>query len=81
MLDYDWFCQSITSAVRSCRQTSLENRRARCKSCFLTLLGFSVPLALMALLILGSVSRELLEMALGHEGTEALSLYLVSVQY
>uniref|UniRef100_A0A3P9BPU5 Si:ch211-11k18.4 n=1 Tax=Maylandia zebra TaxID=106582 RepID=A0A3P9BPU5_9CICH len=57
-----------------------ENRRARCKSCFLTLLGFSVPLALMAFLLLGALSQDLLEAALGREGTEALSLYLVSGQ-
>lgn len=56
------------------------NRRARCKSCLLTLLGFTVPLALMALLVLGVLSRELLEVALGPEGTAALSLYLVSVE-
>ena len=63
----------------SCRQTGAQNRRARCKGCFFALLGFVVPLALLALLVLGSLSRELLEMALGPQGTEALSLYLVSV--
>lgn len=61
------------------RQTARENRRARFKSCFLTLLGFSIPMALLALLVLGTVSKELLEMALGRQGTEALSLYLVSI--
>ena len=44
----------------------------------MALLGFVVPLALLALLVLGTLSRELLEMALGPQGTEALSLYLVS---
>lgn len=57
----------------------MENRRARCKSCFLSLLGFSVPLLLLFVLVLGSLSREVLELALGAEGTETLSLYLVSV--
>uniref|UniRef100_A0A8C4YYS9 G domain-containing protein n=1 Tax=Gadus morhua TaxID=8049 RepID=A0A8C4YYS9_GADMO len=47
---------------------------ARCKGCFMALLGFVVPLALLALLVLGTLSRELLEMALGPQGTEALSL-------
>lgn len=70
----------LISLPSSRRQTSVGNRRARCKSCFLTLLGFTVPMALMALLVLGALSKELLEMALGHEGTETLSLYLVSVQ-
>lgn len=32
----------------------------------------------MGLLLLGALSQELLEMALGRQGTEALSLYLVS---
>lgn len=32
----------------------------------------------MALLVLGAVSQELLEALLGREGTETLSLYLVS---
>lgn len=58
--------------------TSSSNRRARCKSCLLTLMGFSVPLALMALLLLGALSKELLELVLGRDGIETLSLYLVS---
>lgn len=58
--------------------TSSSNRRARCKSCLLTLLGFSVPLALMALLLLGALSKELLELVLGRNGMETLSLYLAS---
>ena len=37
-------------------------------------------MALMALVVLGVLSKELLEAALGREGTETLSLYLVSVQ-
>lgn len=64
-----------------CRLITSENRRARCKSCFLTLLGFSIPLALLAFLVLGTMSKELLEVALGREGTETLSLYVVSVDF
>lgn len=41
------------------------------------MLGFIVPLALLALLVLGSLSKDLLEVALGPKGTEALALYLV----
>uniref|UniRef100_A0A8C6KBW4 Si:ch211-11k18.4 n=1 Tax=Nothobranchius furzeri TaxID=105023 RepID=A0A8C6KBW4_NOTFU len=78
--DCELISEAITDKLSTDRQTTFDNRRARCKSCFLTLLGFSVPLALLALLVLGSMSQELLEMALGHQGTEALSLYLVSVQ-
>lgn len=45
----------------------------------MTLLGFSVPLALMALLVLGTLSKEMLDLALGPDGRETLSLYMVSV--
>lgn len=76
-------CELITEAIANTldndRHITSENRRARCKSCFLTLLGFSVPLALMALLVLGALSKELLEVTLGAEGTEALSVYLAPV--
>ncbi|TKS91782.1 hypothetical protein D9C73_026019 [Collichthys lucidus] len=75
--DCEIISEAITDTLVNDRQTSVGNRRARCKSCFLTLLGFSVPMALMALLVLGTLSKELLEMALGREGTETLSLYLV----
>ncbi|KAM9541539.1 uncharacterized protein ACWYII_039060 [Salvelinus alpinus] len=76
-------CELITKAIADTlshdRQTSVDNRRARCKGCVLALLGFSVPFMLMAALVLGSLSRELLEMSLGHDGIEALSLYLAPV--
>ncbi|CAB1341341.1 unnamed protein product [Coregonus sp. 'balchen'] len=76
-------CELITEAIADTlsqdRQTSVDNRRARCKGCVLALLGFSVPFMLMAALVLGSLSRELLEMALGDDGFEALSLYLTPV--
>lgn len=72
---------NVTLAPLWCRLTTSENRRARCKSCFLTLLGFSIPLALLAFLVLGTMSKEVLEVALGREGTESLSLYVVNVYY
>ncbi|XP_034449954.1 uncharacterized protein si:ch211-11k18.4 [Hippoglossus hippoglossus] len=74
--DCELISEAVTDTLSNDRQTAVENRRARCKSCFLTLLGFSVPMALMALLVLGILSKELLDVALGHEGTQALSLYL-----
>jgi len=43
------------------------------------MLGFTVPLLLLVALVLGSLSRELLELMLGDKGTEALSLYVVSM--
>ncbi|XP_019723836.1 uncharacterized protein LOC109514864 [Hippocampus comes] len=75
--DCDIISEAITDKLTSDRQVSSENSRARCKSCFLTLLGFSIPMALLAVLLLGTLSKELLEVALGRQGIEALSLYLV----
>uniref|UniRef100_A0A7N6AWR9 Dynamin N-terminal domain-containing protein n=1 Tax=Anabas testudineus TaxID=64144 RepID=A0A7N6AWR9_ANATE len=72
-------CELISEAITDRLSIDRDNRRARCKSCFLTLLGFSIPMALLALLVLGTVSKDLLEMALGRQGLEALSLYLMPV--
>lgn len=77
--DCELITEAISDTLENDRRVTSENRRARCKSCFLTLLGFSVPLALMALLVLGALSKELLEVTLGAEGTEALSVYLTPV--
>ncbi|XP_020778297.1 uncharacterized protein si:ch211-11k18.4 [Boleophthalmus pectinirostris] len=77
--DCELISEAIIDTLAYDRQITSENRRARCKSCFLTLLGFSVPMALMALLVLGALSKELLELTLGSEGTETLSLYLAPV--
>ncbi|KAF4093032.1 hypothetical protein AMELA_G00027640 [Ameiurus melas] len=77
--DCEIICTAVTDTLNDDRQCSVENRRARCKSCFLGLLGFSVPLLLLFTLVLGSLSREMLELALGSEGTDTLSLYLTPV--
>ncbi|MCI4384892.1 hypothetical protein PGIGA_G00044070 [Pangasianodon gigas] len=77
--DCELICKAITDTLNNDRQCSMENRRARCKSCVLSLLGFSVPLLLLFALVLGTLSREVLELALGAEGTETLSLYLAPV--
>lgn len=61
------------------RLCSIENRRARFKGCLLGMLGFTVPLLLLVALVLGSLSRDVLELMLGDKGTEALSLYVVSM--
>ncbi|KAM6905235.1 uncharacterized protein FYW49_015256 [Xenentodon cancila] len=77
--DCELISEAITDTLSNDRQTSLDNRRARCKSCLLTLLGFSVPFALLAFLLVGTLSPELLEMGLGQQGKEALSLYLAPI--
>ncbi|XP_005807067.1 uncharacterized protein LOC102237547 [Xiphophorus maculatus] len=77
--DCELISEAITNKLINDRQNSLQNRRARCQSCFLSLLGFCIPLALLALLALGTLSKELLDMALGQQGREALSLYLTPV--
>ncbi|XP_048868827.1 uncharacterized protein LOC125741665 isoform X3 [Brienomyrus brachyistius] len=74
-------CELITDAIRNTlsidRERSREKWRAQCKGCLLGLMGFSVPLSLLMLLLLGSLSRETVELTLGKEGTEALSMYLL----
>ncbi|XP_048868826.1 uncharacterized protein LOC125741665 isoform X2 [Brienomyrus brachyistius] len=76
-------CELITDAIRNTlsidRERSREKWRAQCKGCLLGLMGFSVPLSLLMLLLLGSLSRETVELTLGKEGTEALSMYLLPV--
>ncbi|XP_056871255.1 uncharacterized protein si:ch211-11k18.4 [Takifugu flavidus] len=74
--DCELISEAITETLANDRLTSSANRRSRCKSCFLTLLGFCVPLAMLALLVLGAASEELLEVVLGPEGMETVSLYL-----
>ncbi|XP_047428905.1 uncharacterized protein si:ch211-11k18.4 [Mugil cephalus] len=77
--DCELISEAIEDTLDNDRQTSSQNRRSRCKSCFLTLLGFCVPLCLMALVVLGSMSHEFLQASLGHEGLEALKLYVEPV--
>ncbi|KAK2829611.1 hypothetical protein Q7C36_017601 [Tachysurus vachellii] len=77
--DCELICEAVTDTLDNDRQCSIQNRHARCKSCLLSLLGFSVPLLLLFVLVLGSLSREMLELALGAQGTETLSLYLAPV--
>ncbi|XP_061568296.1 uncharacterized protein si:ch211-11k18.4 [Cololabis saira] len=77
--DCELISEAVTETLSNDRQISLGNRRARCQSCLLTLLGFSLPLALLSFLVLGALSPELLEKGLGREGLEALSLYLAPI--
>ncbi|XP_061605424.1 uncharacterized protein si:ch211-11k18.4 isoform X1 [Phyllopteryx taeniolatus] len=77
--DCEVISEAIIDKMTNDRQISIQNRRARCKSCFLTLLGFSIPMIVLAILLLGTLSKEVLEMGLGRQGIELLSLYLVPV--
>ncbi|XP_036408435.1 uncharacterized protein si:ch211-11k18.4 [Megalops cyprinoides] len=77
--DCELISEAVADKLNADRQSSIDNRRARFKGCLLGLLGFSVPLLLLAFLVLGSLSKEMLEMLLGVEGREALSLYLTPV--
>ncbi|XP_051988473.1 uncharacterized protein si:ch211-11k18.4 [Xyrauchen texanus] len=74
--DCNIITEAIADTLHNDRQCSIENRRARFKGCVLGMLGFTVPLLLLAALMLGSLSREVLELMLGDNGTEALSLYV-----
>ncbi|XP_030649489.1 uncharacterized protein si:ch211-11k18.4 [Chanos chanos] len=78
--DCELISEAITDKLSNDRQCTVANRRARCKGCVMGMLGFTVPLLLLALLVLGSLSREMLELALGKNGTETLSLYLSPVE-
>ncbi|XP_036446414.1 uncharacterized protein si:ch211-11k18.4 [Colossoma macropomum] len=77
--DCELISEAITDTLNNDRQCSVENRRARCKGCALGLLGFTIPLLMLAALVLGSLSKEVLDLVLGADGTEALSLYLAPV--
>ncbi|XP_077590646.1 uncharacterized protein LOC144208591 [Stigmatopora nigra] len=77
--DCDTVTEAIIDKMDTDREVSMANRRARCKSCFLTLLGFTIPMTLLAIILLGTLSKEVLEIALGRQGIEALSLYLIPV--
>ncbi|XP_041094591.1 uncharacterized protein si:ch211-11k18.4 [Polyodon spathula] len=73
-------CELISEAVEKRLRVDSEscsyNRRARTQGCVFGMLGFLLPLFLLASLILGSLSRNVLVLALGEDGTETLSLYL-----
>ncbi|XP_067285010.1 uncharacterized protein si:ch211-11k18.4 [Pseudorasbora parva] len=74
--DCNLITEAITETLHNDRHCSVENRRARLKGCLLGMLGFTVPLLLLVALVLGSLSREVLDLMLGNKGTEALSLYV-----
>ncbi|KAL7860676.1 hypothetical protein AOLI_G00170250 [Acnodon oligacanthus] len=77
--DCELISEAITDTLDNDRQCSVDNRRARCKGCALGLLGFTIPLLMLAALVLGSLSKEMLDLVLGADGTEALSIYLAPV--
>ncbi|XP_028843203.1 uncharacterized protein LOC114794664 [Denticeps clupeoides] len=74
--DCELTIEAISETLSNDRQCRVENRRARCKGCVFGMLGFMVPLLLLAVLLLSSVSREVMVMALGDNGTDMLELYL-----
>ncbi|MBN3307663.1 uncharacterized protein LOC136767852 [Amia ocellicauda] len=67
---------AITDTLSADRQAAVSNRSARCKGCVLGLLGAVLPLLLLSVLALGSLSRELLELTLGENNTDTLALYM-----
>lgn len=74
--DCNHITEAITETLDNDRQCGIENRRARFKGCVLGMLGFTVPLLLLVILVLGTLSKEMLVLMLGDTGTEALSLYV-----
>uniref|UniRef100_A0A8C1V3K9 Si:ch211-11k18.4 n=1 Tax=Cyprinus carpio TaxID=7962 RepID=A0A8C1V3K9_CYPCA len=77
--DCNLITEGITETLHNDRQCSVENRRSRFKGCLLGMLGFTVPLLLLATLVLGSLSKDVLVLMLGDSGIEALTLYVVSI--
>ncbi|KAL6476722.1 hypothetical protein MHYP_G00152210 [Metynnis hypsauchen] len=77
--DCELISEAITDTLHNDRQCSVNNRRARCKGCALGLLGFTIPLLMLAALVLGSLSKEMLDLVIGADGTKALSIYLAPV--
>ncbi|KAK2916209.1 hypothetical protein QQF64_024681 [Cirrhinus molitorella] len=75
--DCNLITEAITETLDNDRQCSIENRRSRFKGCLLGILGFTVPLLLLVTLVLGSLSKDILELMLGNSGIEALTLYVV----
>uniref|UniRef100_A0A3B3Q2P7 Si:ch211-11k18.4 n=1 Tax=Paramormyrops kingsleyae TaxID=1676925 RepID=A0A3B3Q2P7_9TELE len=75
-------CEAVSRAITATLVTdsNMSNRRARCQACLLGLLGLLVPLLLLAVLMLGPMSKGLLEALLGPNGTAALWLYLVGAE-
>lgn len=74
--DCNLITEAVTETLQNDRQCSIENRRARFKGCLLGMMGFIVPLLLLVVLVLGSLSKDILVLMLGDSGTEALSLYV-----
>lgn len=74
--DCNHITEAITETLDNDRQCGIQNRRARFKGCVLGMLGFTVPLLLLVILVLGTLSKEMLVLMLGDTGTEALSLYV-----
>lgn len=74
--DCNLITEAVTETLQNDRQCSIENRRARFKGCLLGIMGFIVPLLLLVVLVLGSLSKDILVLMLGDSGTEALSLYV-----
>ncbi|XP_018620006.1 uncharacterized protein LOC108941702 [Scleropages formosus] len=74
--DCEVISQAIVDTLTADRLSSVENRRSWCKGCFLGLLGFCMPLLLVAVLLLGSVLKEVLKSALGQSISDVLLFYL-----
>ncbi|XP_063076708.1 uncharacterized protein si:ch211-11k18.4 [Engraulis encrasicolus] len=77
--DCDVITNAITNTLAEDRECVLSNRRARCKGCVCGLLGFMVPLLLLLGLVLGSLSRDVMELLLGPQNTQILATHLAPV--
>ncbi|XP_039620782.1 uncharacterized protein si:ch211-11k18.4 [Polypterus senegalus] len=79
--DCELIAATVECRLNQDREACTFNRRAHFKGFVFGLLGFAVPLFLLASLVLGTMSREVLVLALGESGTDVLSVYLSPVAY
>uniref|UniRef100_V9KUZ5 EH domain-containing protein 3 n=1 Tax=Callorhinchus milii TaxID=7868 RepID=V9KUZ5_CALMI len=77
-------CELISTTVQSLLHQdsllSIQNRKARSKGFLFALLGFLVPVFLMASLVMGGLSRETISALLGDNTTDILEIYAGPIQ-
>ncbi|KAI1896362.1 hypothetical protein AGOR_G00094010 [Albula goreensis] len=75
--DCDVIAMVITDKLSTDSHRSAGNSRCQCMGCILGLLGFLLPSSLLAVLLLGSVSKQALVVILGEDTAETLTPYVV----
>ncbi|KAG9350017.1 hypothetical protein JZ751_026370, partial [Albula glossodonta] len=74
--DCDVIAMAITDKLSTDSHRSAGNLRCQCMGCILGLLGFLLPSSLLAVLLLGGVSKQALVVILGEDTAETLTPYV-----